>query len=364
MRALAAVLCVSTSCAAVPAGAPGTDVPAVPIPANGWDQEKLAQHLLNRAAFGPSTYDRARIAEISLGGWLYEQLQAGSDDALEAQLAHDYPTLQLSVTQALQQFPSVAERARQTGQDKEEVKQLMAGRPYELPRQLVLELTQARLMRAVKSRRQLEEVLVDFWFNHFNVSAEKGKARWLLPSYERDAIRPFVFGRFKDLLAATARHPAMLVYLDNWMSVREGVRCRRSSARWVSTRTTRASCSSCTPSASTPATAKTTCARRRACSPAGASSSRPATTTSATSSTGAPRTTPPRRTCSGCTCPRAARWTTARSCSTTWRCTPRPPTTWRSSSRRSSSATRRLKASSTRSLPSTCAPAATCARST
>ncbi len=212
------------SCASAAAGTPLPDAKALPIPANGWSREKLAQHVLSRAAFGPSPADREYVEAVSAGAWLYEQLSPGVDAALEQRLAAEFPTLQLSVTQALQQFPSVRERAKAMGiEDKDEARKLFAARPYELPRQLVLELTQAKLLRAVKSRRQLEEVLVDFWFNHFNVSAEKGRARWLLPSYERDAIRPFVFGKFRDMLGATARHPAMLVYLDNWMSVRDGL---------------------------------------------------------------------------------------------------------------------------------------------
>lgn len=81
------------------------------------------------------------------------------------------------------------------------------------------ELADAKLSRALYSNRQLEEVLVDFWLNHFNVHAGKGAVRMLLTSYERDAIRPHVLGRFRDLLLATARHPAMLFYLDNWQSV-------------------------------------------------------------------------------------------------------------------------------------------------
>ena len=68
------------------------------------------------------------------------------------------------------------------------------------------------------SERQLQEVLTDFWFNHFNVDARKGVDRFLLTEYERDAIRPHVLGRFRDLLGATAKSPAMLFYLDNWMS--------------------------------------------------------------------------------------------------------------------------------------------------
>jgi uncharacterized protein (DUF1800 family) len=80
------------------------------------------------------------------------------------------------------------------------------------------ELIEHKLYRAIYANRQLEEVLVDFWLNHFNVFNGKGPARMLLTSYERDAIRPFVLGRFKDLLLATAHHPAMLYYLDNWQS--------------------------------------------------------------------------------------------------------------------------------------------------
>ncbi len=88
------------------------------------------------------------------------------------------------------------------------------------PRQVVFDdLREAKLYRAIYSNRQLEEVLADFWFNHFNVFEGKGQDRQLLTSYERDAIRPNVLGKFKDLLLATARHPAMLYYLDNWESM-------------------------------------------------------------------------------------------------------------------------------------------------
>jgi uncharacterized protein (DUF1800 family) len=97
------------------------------------------------------------------------------------------------------------------------------------PRQVASEdLKEARVFRAVYSNRQLEEVLVDFWFNHFNVDSTKNigmtqnLGQLLIGSYERDAIRPHVLGHFKDLLLATARHPAMLYYLDNWESVAPG----------------------------------------------------------------------------------------------------------------------------------------------
>jgi uncharacterized protein (DUF1800 family) len=81
------------------------------------------------------------------------------------------------------------------------------------------ELEHAKLLRAIYGQRQLEEVMTDFWFNHFNVFVGKGLDRVMLTSYERDVIRPHALGKFEDLLVATAKSPAMLYYLDNWMSV-------------------------------------------------------------------------------------------------------------------------------------------------
>jgi uncharacterized protein (DUF1800 family) len=81
------------------------------------------------------------------------------------------------------------------------------------------ELMQAKLLRAIYSERQLDEVMTDFWFNHFNVFLGKGADRFLVTSYERDVIRPHALGKFEDLLVATAKSPAMMFYLDNWLSV-------------------------------------------------------------------------------------------------------------------------------------------------
>jgi uncharacterized protein (DUF1800 family) len=84
------------------------------------------------------------------------------------------------------------------------------------------ELLQAKVLRAVYSERQLEEVMTDFWFNHFNIYVGKGPDRLMLANYEQDVIRPRAMGRFEDLLVATAKSPAMLFYLDNWLSVGPG----------------------------------------------------------------------------------------------------------------------------------------------
>jgi uncharacterized protein (DUF1800 family) len=89
----------------------------------------------------------------------------------------------------------------------------------QLPQRIIAELQASRILRAVYSERQLQEVMVDFWTNHFNVFAGKGADRWLLVSYDRDTIRPDAMGKFSDLLVATAQSPAMLFYLDNFQSV-------------------------------------------------------------------------------------------------------------------------------------------------
>src|SRR5580765_6613568 len=87
------------------------------------------------------------------------------------------------------------------------------------PQAVLGELAEAKLLRAIYSDRQLEEVMTDFWFNHFNVFIGKGPDRYMINAYERDVIRPHALGKFKDILAATAKSSAMLFYLDNWQSV-------------------------------------------------------------------------------------------------------------------------------------------------
>src|SRR5262249_22138115 len=88
----------------------------------------------------------------------------------------------------------------------------------EVPQQILQDLHAQKLIRAVHSQRQLQEVMTDFWFNHFNVFWNKNADRWLTTNYEKDAIRQHVLGKFKDLLMATAKNPAMLFYLDNHLS--------------------------------------------------------------------------------------------------------------------------------------------------
>jgi uncharacterized protein (DUF1800 family) len=107
------------------------------------------------------------------------------------------------------------------------------------PQRVVEELAMAKVTRAIYSQRQLQQIMDDFWFNHFNVFAGKGEDRYYLTSYERDVIQPHTLGKFKDLLSATAKSPAMLFYLDNFLSAdpraadRQAMqRAMRQQARW------------------------------------------------------------------------------------------------------------------------------------
>ncbi|MBM3270476.1 MAG: DUF1800 domain-containing protein [Candidatus Sericytochromatia bacterium] len=164
--------------------------------------------LLDRAAYGPRPGDAARLDPAA---WLADQLSPGAEGPdLAARLA-PLVTLTMSPGRLLAAYPPRGEAQRMSG---------AVERPK--PEQIVRELAQAKLLRAVHGEWQLREVMVDFWFNHFNVAAQKGPLKWLVTGYERDVIRPRTLGRFRDLLGAVAHSPAMLVYLDNFQSVAEG----------------------------------------------------------------------------------------------------------------------------------------------
>lgn len=179
--------------------------------------EQAATHVLNRLGYGPKPGDIERVTQMGVQNYIDIQLHPESI-ALPATLSERLralDTYQQSAGQTLAQLLAVR------GQAKDESEETKAHRREVLTR-MTLQTDEARLARAIDSPRQLEEVMVDFWFNHFNVFSGKGIERALVASYERDAIRPYALGNFRDLLGATARHPAMLYYLDNWLSTADG----------------------------------------------------------------------------------------------------------------------------------------------
>jgi uncharacterized protein (DUF1800 family) len=116
--------------------------------------------------------------------------------------------------------------ARQNQEYRRAIREYYLKNGLQQPQRITVELQASRILRSVYSERQLQEVMVDFWTNHFNVFAGKGADRWLLVSYDRDTIRPNAMGKFSDLLQATAQSPAMLFYLDNFQSVSPNAQSR------------------------------------------------------------------------------------------------------------------------------------------
>ncbi|MES3023670.1 MAG: DUF1800 domain-containing protein [Pseudomonadota bacterium] len=186
---------------------------ALPAHAAAPSAEQQALHVLNRIAYGPTPGDVARVQQMGVKRYIDAQLEPAAL-AYPAPLVDRLAALELANLSAGDALAQFNELRRDVREEEPGAKQRRAA-GY---RAMVLEADEARLLRAVHSPRQLEEVMVDFWYNHFNVFSGKGSARAMVASYERDAIRPYVFGKFRTLLGASAKHPAMLVYLDNQLS--------------------------------------------------------------------------------------------------------------------------------------------------
>jgi uncharacterized protein (DUF1800 family) len=178
-------------------------------------------HALSRLAFGPRPGDVERVKAIGLAAWIDRQLEPrGIDDRATEQALSTLPTLTMSIAELQREYPRPARRDNNADPQMSPRELFKVPPPERRPIRIVGEMQAARLVRAIESERQLEEVMVDFWFNHFNVHAAKGEVKWYVTSYERDVIRPNALGKFGDLLRGTATHPAMLFYLDNWLSTR------------------------------------------------------------------------------------------------------------------------------------------------
>jgi uncharacterized protein (DUF1800 family) len=199
---------------------------ARPVAATFPTDDKTIVHLLNRLGFGPRPGDIERVRQLGVARYVDQQLhpERVPDNGLATRLA-GLDTIDLTSRTIAEQYEMPALEARRERQQRMKADAGGADDPPGQPdpqqqraNTVVLELAEQKILRAVYSERQLQEVLTDFWFNHFNVDARKGVDRFLLTEYERETIRPHVLGKFRDLLEATAKSPAMLFYLDNWMS--------------------------------------------------------------------------------------------------------------------------------------------------
>jgi uncharacterized protein (DUF1800 family) len=195
------------------------------------EQQKIT-HVLNRIAFGPRPGDVERVQRIGLREYIEQQLHPESitDTRAEEAVSH-FASLRMSQDEIFQQYPEPKRLAEQLGvlnpkQAKPEdqpaarakLQQYMKDNMIQRPAQLLQELVSNKIVRGVESERQLQEVMTDFWFNHFNIYWDKGADRWLTTDFETNVIRPHALGKFKDLLVGTAESPAMLFYLDNHLS--------------------------------------------------------------------------------------------------------------------------------------------------
>lgn len=240
-------------------------------------EDQRIVHVLNRLGFGARPGDLERLRAMGVENYINQQLSPEKiPDAIAENRVRDLQVLSMSTAELYEKFPQPGQLLRQLQargalpSDLAEARDNRvkgganavpapmpstempaqgeqarpnqpapqpAGNPLEnekyrqilqeyyrqnglqQPQRIMVELQASRILRAVYSERQLQEVMVDFWTNHFNVFAGKGADRWLLPSYDRDTIRPNAMAKFSSLLEATAKSPAMLFYLDNFQSV-------------------------------------------------------------------------------------------------------------------------------------------------
>jgi uncharacterized protein (DUF1800 family) len=215
------------SSVAPPAATPRLEPPPryrVTLARSTLNADQQIVHVLGRLGYGARPGEVERVRAEGLSAWIERQLEPGriSDEAVEPALGA-YPVLPLTAAELYRDYPPARPQDVQRFQAGQMTPQEIRGvfPPNRRPAVITAQLQAAKLTRAVLSERQLEEVMVDFWFNHFNVYALKGPVRWMVPDYERQALRPHALGRFRDLVVATAQHPAMLYYLDNWLSTRD-----------------------------------------------------------------------------------------------------------------------------------------------
>ncbi|MEO0514223.1 MAG: DUF1800 domain-containing protein [Planctomycetota bacterium] len=174
-------------------------------------ERERAFHVLNRLAFGPGPGDVDRVLAMGWDVWVRQQLDPRSIDADEvlARVAKRYPSLTMTLDQAVATYRPPY-REGETPEDQQ--------KRNELRNKIQKELRDAVLYRAVHSPRQFEEVILEFWRNHFNIDHTKDDIAFMAPDFERSVLRRHAFGKFEDMLLASATHPAMLTYLDNIVS--------------------------------------------------------------------------------------------------------------------------------------------------
>ena len=182
-----------------------------------------ARHALNRLAYGPRPGEVDRVAADGVMRWIDRQLSPRKiDDGPLAARERRFKILDYDSGELARIYVDAQRERREQQRQQGDADRDRMDTAQERGRRLAGAFQELAVVRAVLSERQLYEVMVDFWTNHFNVFLAKGADRFLTPSYIEQTIRPRALGKFADLLIATAESPAMLFYLDNWESVAPG----------------------------------------------------------------------------------------------------------------------------------------------
>ncbi len=199
----------------------------------GLTEHEAAAHLLNRFTYGIKPGEIDAVLKMGLEKWFATQLKANLEDKDLKQMLDKYDALQLSNAQVIEKYPNGGVAIRRAIKDgyiqkdsidqnraeyRQIIKKYMDDKGLRPQQELYRQFISQKILRAAYSENQVQEVLTEFWFNHFNVSLDKGQCAEFIPAYERDVIRPHVFQDFNVLLLATAKSPAMLRYLDNFSS--------------------------------------------------------------------------------------------------------------------------------------------------
>ena len=206
----------------------------LPYKKAGLTEKQAAAHLLSRFTFGATPGQVDAVAQMGLEKWLRQQFEANQPDTELKTMLAGYETLGMSNTEIVRTFPKGGQLLRMAVKDgaipadsvktdrkeyKDEMKAYMEKNGYKPQAELFRQLINQKILHAAYGQNQLQEVLTNFWFNHFNVSLTKNDCAQFITNYEQQVIRPNVLGKFETLLMATAKSPAMLTYLDNFRSV-------------------------------------------------------------------------------------------------------------------------------------------------
>jgi uncharacterized protein (DUF1800 family) len=213
----------------------------------GLTERQAAAHLLNRFTYGATPGQIDAVVNLGLEKWFQQQLEAKQPDPVLDSMIAQYKDLTLTNEQIVAEYPKPGQLVRiavkqgiiskdsvnalksDKKEYREQIKAYMDKNGLKPQQELLRQFVNSKIYRATYTNNQLQEVLTDFWFNHFNVSFTKNDCAEFIPVYERDAIRPNVLGKFDKLLLATAKSPAMLYFLDNFSSV--GTNTKQPNAR-------------------------------------------------------------------------------------------------------------------------------------